>query len=111
MKNWSTYINGKGKFMLNSNFLWLMNWYSLQCDGDWEQSFGIKIKNLDNPGWRITVSIQETILRNKDFEEIQIERTDEDWIFCKIENGFFDGCCGIFNLEELLQTFRSWVEA
>jgi len=97
--------------MLDDNLLWLINWYSRQCDGDWEHSFGLEINNLDNPGWRITISIQETELKDKEFQEICIERTEEDWIFCKVENRIFDGACGTFNLKEMLESFRSWAES
>ncbi|MFE2849501.1 Imm53 family immunity protein, partial [Streptomyces scopuliridis] len=30
---------------------WLQNWYTQQCDGDWEHEWGVKIATLDNPGW------------------------------------------------------------
>lgn len=28
---------------------WLENWYSSNCDGDWEHLYGITIRTLDNP--------------------------------------------------------------
>ena len=37
----------------------LENWYNSRCDGDWEHEFGIKIDTLDNPGWKITIDIDE----------------------------------------------------
>jgi len=27
------------------------DWYSSQCNGDWEHQYGISIDTLDNPGW------------------------------------------------------------
>lgn len=96
--------------MLDDNFLWLINWYACQCDGDWEHMFGIKISTLDNPGWRILISIKNTELKNKQFPEICTDRSDTDWFFCKIENEVFEGHCGSFNFGEMLQTFRAWAE-
>lgn len=94
----------------NNNLLWLMNWYYEQCDGDWEHQFGVKIETLDNPGWSIQISIQETNLQDIIFHNTSIERTENDWFFCAVKNGFFEGNCGPFNLPEVLQIFRNWVE-
>ena len=89
---------------------WLLNWYKNQCDGDWEHGNGIKINTLDNPGWYLWVSINETTLQNMPFKKIKIKRSEEDWIFCNIEEGMFKGYGGIFNLPELLSIFRKWAE-
>jgi hypothetical protein len=97
--------------MLDDNLFWLINWYDCQCDGDWEHQFGIRIETLDNPGWSIRLSIQETELQDKEFQNINIERTEKDWIFCRVSNGFFEGNCGTFNLPEVLQIFRDWAES
>ncbi len=70
-----------------------------------------KIETLDNPGWSVQVSIQETELQNKKFQDIAVERTKDDWIFCKVSYGFLEGNCGPFNLPEVLQIFRDWAEA
>ena len=34
---------------------WLMNWYSAQCDEDWEHQYGVKLETLDNPGWSLII--------------------------------------------------------
>ena len=96
--------------MLDDNLLWLVSWYDRQCDGDWEHQFGVKIETLDNPGWGVRFSVQETELQDKKFQDIVIERTEKDWIFCKVRNGFVEGHCGTFNLPEVLQIFREWAE-
>jgi hypothetical protein len=96
--------------MLDKNFLWLINWYSDQYDGDSEHSFGIKISTLDNPGWKVKINIKDTILNDKIFQNISIERTENDWIFCKVQDGFFEGFCGTYNLAELILYFRNWAE-
>ena len=38
----------------------LQRWYLYRCDGDWEHSFGITIETLDNPGWMVTIDLQDT---------------------------------------------------
>lgn len=87
---------------------WLQEWYSLQCNGDWEHGNGIKITSIDNPGWYVAINLSETELENKQVDTIQIERTDDDWIYCKIENGCFSGAGGPGNLEEILKIFYHW---
>jgi hypothetical protein len=42
-------------------------WYVGQCNGDWEHDSGVKIDTLDNPGWRITISLNSTVLENESF--------------------------------------------
>ena len=96
--------------MLDDNLLWLINWYVSQCDGDWEHQFGIKVETLDNPGWSIQISIQETELQNKEFQNISIERIENDWFHCFVRDGKFEGPCGPYNLSEVLKIFREWVE-
>ncbi len=86
----------------------IMNWYGTQCNEDWEHSFGIKIDTIDNPGWSVLIDLQETSLANKAFVELDIKRTEEDWLYCAVSNGKFNGAGGVGNLAELLCTFLEW---
>lgn len=95
---------------MEDNFLWLFQWFRKQCDGDWEHGHGIHIGTLDNPGWYLSININETECDGKDFKEIIVERSNEDWFHCSVKGGRFEGPCGPFNLPEVLQIFRSWVE-
>jgi hypothetical protein len=99
--------------MLNENLTnlsWLLNWFAKQCDGDWEHRNGVRIATLDNPGWYLTVSLEETECAEKEFKEIIIDRSENDWLHCFVKNGKFEGPCGLFNLPEVLEIFRNWVE-
>ncbi|CCB91984.1 putative uncharacterized protein [Waddlia chondrophila 2032/99] len=89
---------------------WLINWYKNQCDGDWEHCYGVRISSLDNPGWRLSVSLGETGLESKKFIDIEIERTESDWVHCFIKNRSFEAACGVSNLMEAIEIFRKWVE-
>ncbi len=93
-----------------NNLQWLDNWYSLQCDENWEHEFGIDICTLDNPGWSIVIHITNTGLEDKTFKPVKIENDDNDWIHCSIEDLVFKGACGPLKLNELIQIFRDWVE-
>ena len=63
---------------MNSNLEFLQDWYSSNCDGDWEHSFGIKIETLDNPGWAITVDLENTEWEDLQFSESE-EFSENDW--------------------------------
>jgi hypothetical protein len=97
--------------MEQENFLWLQKWYQAHCDGDWEHSNGILLATIDNPGWSLTIDLQDTELENKKFQEISLERSDSEWVFCAIKDGKFEGRCGTGNLPEVLNYFRIWAES
>ena len=88
----------------------LQKWYFSQCNGDWEHEFGVSIENADNPGWIVTIDLENTELNNKKFREIEVERSTTDWFFCRIEDEKFKGFCGPMNLSEILEIFLSWVD-
>jgi hypothetical protein len=83
----------------------LERWYLSNCDGDWEHSFGITITTIDNPGWRIDISLRETSWEDIRCDRVVIERDENDWINCVIENGVFLGACGPTNFHEVLELF------
>ena len=97
--------------MENNSFNWLQDWYYSQCDSEWEHSYGIQIETLDNPGWIIAIDLLETELEDREFQEISVKRSDNDWISCLVKNGKFQGAGGSLNLLEILDIFRKWVEA
>ena len=96
--------------MKKDNFQWLMQWYQGNCDGDWEHGNGINIGTIDNPGWYLKISIGETNLSQKEFSVIDVNRSENDWIYCSVKNGIFEGFGGPFNLDDLVKTFRNWAK-
>jgi len=90
---------------------WLGNFYASNCNGDWEHEFGIAIETLDNPGWSVSVDLERTELTGLSFERMEIERSQQDWVRCWIENGAWKGFGGPRNLQEILQVFRRWAES
>lgn len=87
---------------------WLENWYSEHCDGDWEHSYGLQITTLDNPGWAIDIRLEGTHLEDKNFQTLDIERSDLDWVYCTVSDNFFKGRGGSENLEEIIVVFQEW---
>jgi len=90
---------------------WLEEWVVNNCDGDWEHSQGIQVSTLDNPGWSLSINLEGTILEEKHFEPIKIERSDTDWIHCNVQETTFRGFCGVRNMHELLLMFKRWTES
>jgi hypothetical protein len=86
----------------------LQQWYAAQCDGHWEHAYGVKIDTLDNPGWSVTIDVEGTPLEGRPFEKVEIDRSDADWIDCRVEKGRFQGAGGAGNLDELLTVFLDW---
>lgn len=97
--------------MIDDNLVWLLKWYYNQCDGDWEHGNGIQIATIDNPGWYLRISLEETELQNLQFQKIRIDRSEHDWFRCFIEDDVFEGVGGPFNLPEVIKIFRDWAES
>ena len=88
----------------------LQKWYTSQCDGDWEHSYGVAIDTLDNPGWSVKIDLAETLLKDRPFATIKVERTATDWLSASRDETTFKGFCGPENLEECLKVFCDWAE-
>jgi len=96
---------------MDENLRWLLNWFNSKCDGQWELGEAFVIGTLDNPGWCFWIRTEQTELQNQNFQKIRIDRTEDDWVRCYIEEGMFKGCGGPSNLPEVLQIFRDWAES
>lgn len=90
---------------------WLENWFKENCYDEWEHSYGIKIKTLDNPGWSVTVDLSYTYMENKEFSELGVDNSDDDWIDCFVRNNQFMGYGDPDKLEEIIKVFKEWVES
>ena len=93
---------------MNELLTWIQDWYLSNCNGDWEHFYSFKIETLDNPGWTITIDLNETTLENVPFQVIDLERSQQDWIACKVELNQFKAACGPQNLSEVLTVFQTW---
>jgi len=89
---------------------WLQDWYLSQCDGNWEHTYGMKIKTLDNPGWAVEIDLSNTNLAGWTHEELNTDLGDNDWIVCRIRNEKFQGFGDAMKFKTILRTFRKWVE-
>jgi hypothetical protein len=84
----------------------LEDWFSAQCDEDWEHSFGISIETLDNPGWSVEIDLVDTPWADISIPFSRSERSDSDWIQIEVREGKFVGGGGVRNLNEILRKFH-----
>jgi len=86
----------------------LQAWYLRHCDGEWEHRYGVKIGNLDNPGWMIDIDLTGTSNERQRFEPVKVERSEHDWIDARIQENQVRIRCGPSNLDEALRLFLDW---
>lgn len=86
-------------------------WFSSECNGDWEHTYGITLETVDNPGWMLTVQIRDTPLSGRPFTTVSERASDSDWLHCAVTDGVFRGSGGIGSLERILTVFLDWAEA
>lgn len=84
----------------------LQCWYRLNCNGDWEHSYGISIGNIDNPGWSIKIDLKDTSLDELVYSKSFQSKQDEfDWYDFKTENECMQIFCGPDNLDQVIEIF------
>ena len=93
-----------------NTFKWLEDWYKSNCNGDWEHCYGISIGTMDNPGWHVKIEFCETDLEGKIFKNIEINKGDNNWINCKVEDDVFHGMGDSNKLEQIIEIFKDFAE-
>jgi hypothetical protein len=88
----------------------LQEWFDSLCDGDWERDHKLEFGSLANPGWYASIPLDGTALERKAYQPERVERSEEDWYVCRIEDGVFKLDCGTLNLEEALARFLDWAD-
>ena len=88
----------------------LKEWYSAQCNGDWEHSYGISIETLDNPGWSLEIDLSDTELQDRHFEPVHRGDSEDDasWLHCIVSNNRFQASGGISDMPAMLGVFLQW---
>src|SRR4051812_31919657 len=89
----------------------LQRWYRSNCDGTWEHGYGIHLDTLDNPGWMLKVQLVGTPLADVAFTKVELHRSEDDWLVCRVEERTFQAYGGPENLAEMIDTFLRWAEA
>jgi hypothetical protein len=82
----------------------LQSWYKINCNGDWEHSYGLHISNVDNPGWSVTIELNETPFDNSNFEK-SFDNGDDDWMTVRVRDKKFEGHGDANKLDAILKIF------
>lgn len=90
---------------------WLEKWYKDNCYDEWEHTYGVKIYTVDNPGWTVLVDLSYTYMEDKEFPQLKVDNSDDDWIICHVRNKQFKGSGDPNKLEEIIKVFKDWVES
>jgi hypothetical protein len=90
---------------------WLAEWLNSRANGNWEDSYGVTIESLDNPGWRIFIDLNETPYYKKNFSPVELDNGESDWLFCKVENDKFEAACSPLRLPDAIEAFKNWIES
>ena len=91
----------------SSNLQWLFQWVLDQPE---TKSSRLQIKTENRTTLNLRIELEGTLLSNKSFQQLFIDRSPQDWIFCEKTEGAFLGSCGPFKLPEVIKIFRRWSE-
>jgi hypothetical protein len=89
---------------------WLQGWYATQCNGEWEEAYGLKLETLDNPGWRVEIDLTGTRWATLSIPATETHRSEHEWFSVQPAVGRFEAACGPLNLGEVLHHFRLLVD-
>ena len=90
--------------------LWLQQWYNNNCNGDWEHGYGIKIGNLDNPGWCVDIDLIDTKYENIEIAWVENKTSYQNWCDYHVKDKKFEGYGDPFKLQTILEKFREIIE-
>lgn len=86
----------------------LESWYESRCNGVWEHANGVTIETLATAGWLVTIDLQETPLEARRMREVSAQRSEKDWMVCKVEHNQFRGEGDPKKLSAILRVFETW---
>ena len=87
----------------------LGEWYSNQCNGEWEHSWGFKITTVDNPGVAVVINLANTPLAGVPFPEFRDKYESlAEWMLCRRVGDQFEGLGTAVRLEDIILQFLAW---
>jgi hypothetical protein len=63
---------------------------------------------LDNPGWTVTIDLDDTPLRDQPFTVVERTSDGREWISCRVEGSQFRGAGGPHMLGAIIEEFVKW---
>lgn len=93
-----------------TNLEWLENWFSEVCDGSWEHDNGIIIETIDNPGWRVEISLEDTPWEKLSCPDRTIDCGEDNWVHIIKKQGRIVAASSCLNLDLVIGIIREWIE-
>jgi len=97
--------------MKDETLIWLENWFFQACNGIWETKKRLLIESIDNPGWALTLCLEDSKYQDKLCEKVLIDRSENDWCHSTINESKLIIAGGPLNLNEIFYNFRKCIEA
>ena len=85
---------------------WIQNWFSNQCDCNWEHENRIKIETIDNPGWNVEINFNYTNLKIQNINWEFYESSETKWIGFSINDNIFKGSGDSLRLNSIIKIFK-----
>lgn len=89
---------------------WLQDWYSSNCNGEWEHENVVKIQSLDNPGWLLEINIVNLAAKAELKNWNVFEISEQNWIGYDVEDNKFTASGDSTKLEALIMIFKIILE-
>lgn len=86
----------------------LERWFSSHCDGEWESTHGITIETLAEPGWMLTIHLEDTPLEYETLDRVQTGGSPSNWMWYEVDNARFRAQGDFRKLPELIEAFCNW---
>jgi Immunity protein 53 len=73
--------------------------------------YGVTFDTLDNPGWSLRIDLADTPLSDRDYERMEMHRTEDDWVVSWREDQRWCAACGPLTLGEAVAAFLEWARS
>lgn len=100
-----------GDAKLNDALAYLQQWFLEQCDGEWEEDYGVVLETLNNPGWHLRVPLTDTPLAGRTYDRRLHGHSTERWVDLRSDGTTFDAACGPLALQDVIDGFRAFAVA
>lgn len=90
---------------MSDDYDFLEDWYASQCDGEWEREYGVRISNVTNPGWSLSIDLIGTELEGRVVEIAPID-DDRNWLYVHSDGRTFEALSSSPGLRRTVEAFR-----
>lgn len=89
---------------------WIAQWYSSQCNGEWEKTYGVSIQFDKLNQWRVMFDLLYTEWEFADIPKKEVKISDKQWIKCEKQFACFVGMGDSKQLRKIINYFRNFIQ-